>query len=446
MKRISQVLAKGPQRHQLRHQSYTVQFHEEEHVGLSVVTYEKRMESSVLQWLGVDRNPEEKEFKPEIYPAVVTEACQRARETMKTMFCLHSSTSHPTTATNTTQTRATQLRLQAPAQHTHHHHMLAAYRGGVGQQRQLMYCLRLCDDDEARLPNSPVYAHIASPAPAAAASNPFAMSSASPFASLSLSTSLSAFSTMLSAAAGATAPLAAAQPATLPLAWTLCLPCLHASILDSCRPLATVADTFRVHREYIQRNTSAVPNPFALGQAFSGTEKETVHMPLGALLLVLLGVEVRERSQRSRAIGALLCVWLHATAMQTLKTSRYLVDTCPDHPHSLTAAVQYMTKSFVCTAPTADGYCGKTLCHGCKMWHGPSCPLDEKKSEELIAAMKRCPRCHFPSMRRDGCSHMKCHCGCHWCYACPVSPLFETSEACYEHMTKVHGGWYDNRN
>lgn len=55
-----------------------------------------------------------------------------------------------------------------------------------------------------------------------------------------------------------------------------------------------------------------------------------------------------------------------------------------------------------------------------------------------------CPKCNSPLVKTEGCNHIQCVCGCHWCYACPPkkSPIFKTASECYAHMTKIHGGYF----
>jgi hypothetical protein len=42
--------------------------------------------------------------------------------------------------------------------------------------------------------------------------------------------------------------------------------------------------------------------------------------------------------------------------------------------------------------------------------------------------------------RREGCAHITCPCGCHFCYNCGKG--FKTSGECYQHMGEAHGGMY----
>ena len=48
---------------------------------------------------------------------------------------------------------------------------------------------------------------------------------------------------------------------------------------------------------------------------------------------------------------------------------------------------------------------------------------------------KNCPSCDVPTVKLDGCSHLTCVCGCHWCWECG-----EEFPDVYEHLQDVHGG------
>lgn len=57
-----------------------------------------------------------------------------------------------------------------------------------------------------------------------------------------------------------------------------------------------------------------------------------------------------------------------------------------------------------------------------------------------------CPHCGEIIIKTKNCNHITCICGKHWCYACPLGHAFgaETKNPVYEHMTKVHKGYYSN--
>ncbi|CAK9061080.1 unnamed protein product [Durusdinium trenchii] len=77
-----------------------------------------------------------------------------------------------------------------------------------------------------------------------------------------------------------------------------------------------------------------------------------------------------------------------------------------------------------------DPECGKITCRWCMQpEHGPlKCDEVEKDGETRIrtfleekmaeAVLRRCPKCHKPYERTEGCNHIRCPCGTHSCYLC----------------------------
>ena len=53
---------------------------------------------------------------------------------------------------------------------------------------------------------------------------------------------------------------------------------------------------------------------------------------------------------------------------------------------------------------------------------------------------KRCPECKRVIEKIDGCNHISCRCGAHFCWEC--GKTFKSSEI-YQHMNAAHGGIYD---
>ena len=98
---------------------------------------------------------------------------------------------------------------------------------------------------------------------------------------------------------------------------------------------------------------------------------------------------------------------------------------CPDHPRFVVTLNQ----------PALCPYCGKHFCFFCKKWH-----FDNDKCVDNDH--KHCPRCHTPVFKIEGCNHITCICGAHWCYKCGAGP-YDESYKCYDHMSKVHGGCFD---
>ena len=110
-------------------------------------------------------------------------------------------------------------------------------------------------------------------------------------------------------------------------------------------------------------------------------------------------------------------------------------------------------------SPPEEGEEANTVCMECQMmfcykcevtWHaGETCEqcklkknvvrLDELALEELqrIGA-KRCPKCNEYVIKNDGCNHMTCRFGHHFCWVCGVG--FATASETYGHLHAVHRG------
>ncbi len=52
---------------------------------------------------------------------------------------------------------------------------------------------------------------------------------------------------------------------------------------------------------------------------------------------------------------------------------------------------------------------------------------------------KKCPSCRVLVQKAEGCNHMSCKCGVHFCWICVGA--FEAGRI-YDHMTQAHGDWY----
>jgi len=101
--------------------------------------------------------------------------------------------------------------------------------------------------------------------------------------------------------------------------------------------------------------------------------------------------------------------------------------------------------NFVCPV------CAFQLCTACKVpWHaGMTCEkyqgwkqeneTGDRRMEEMerLGQIKRCPVCTNGVVKSQGCNHMTCRCGCHFCFICGAdigraNPYahFNTTRAC----------------
>jgi len=83
-------------------------------------------------------------------------------------------------------------------------------------------------------------------------------------------------------------------------------------------------------------------------------------------------------------------------------------------------------------------HCGNYYCSICTSWHNDTIVCID------VNKFKSCPTCKAPTELRDGCSHITCRCGTHWCFKCDnrKSPAFSSGSECYAHLQKYHGGFY----
>jgi hypothetical protein len=61
------------------------------------------------------------------------------------------------------------------------------------------------------------------------------------------------------------------------------------------------------------------------------------------------------------------------------------------------------------------------------------------RTAALARPVKKCPKCAVPTQKTDGCDHLTCFCGAHWCWAC--GKQFSAREI-YTHMNREHGSYY----
>ena len=96
----------------------------------------------------------------------------------------------------------------------------------------------------------------------------------------------------------------------------------------------------------------------------------------------------------------------------------------------------------VCSSCDEDAHEGLT-CAEQKLQNDPE---EQQRLTDQLAmdlGFKKCPRCNIWTEKTEGCNHMSCKCGAHFCWICVQ--IFDP-EAIYRHMTIAHGGIYEDHN
>jgi hypothetical protein len=96
--------------------------------------------------------------------------------------------------------------------------------------------------------------------------------------------------------------------------------------------------------------------------------------------------------------------------------------------------------------------CFSTICSACdeEAHEGMTCQerrlhKDPAEQDRLFNVWanehgKQCPECRRVIEKSEGCNHMTCPCGTHFCWQCGKS---FSAATIYDHMTTAHGGYYD---
>ena len=94
----------------------------------------------------------------------------------------------------------------------------------------------------------------------------------------------------------------------------------------------------------------------------------------------------------------------------------------------------------ICSACHTEGHTGMSCIE--KRQH----KIPEEQ-ERLLRAwawennVKQCPSCQAWVEKVEGCHHINCRCGVHFCWIC--AGVFDANSI-YDHMTRVHGDWYND--
>merc|ERR1719199_1142955 len=52
----------------------------------------------------------------------------------------------------------------------------------------------------------------------------------------------------------------------------------------------------------------------------------------------------------------------------------------------------------------------------------------DRKEAWVLRELQSCPRCLMLARRHDGCPHLVCRCGCHFCFGCGAPHMFLAGE------------------
>lgn len=146
-------------------------------------------------------------------------------------------------------------------------------------------------------------------------------------------------------------------------------------------------------------------------------------IPIGQLISLLINNDVKT----SMAISK----WLSIVTEFAVRVLIRKFTFCPNHPHDIFII---NGQAIHCNNPT----CYLFFCPDCFSWHS----IDSNCNYLGNTNYKKCPNCSRLIEKNGGCNHIRCHCGCHFCYKC--GKRFTTSDQCYDHLREEHGGFFDS--
>lgn len=148
-------------------------------------------------------------------------------------------------------------------------------------------------------------------------------------------------------------------------------------------------------------------------------------LPIGQLLWFLINC--------GENIKNLTKIWVSGVFSISFRSNPAIITYCPDHPQILCFT----------PLPGESLSCNFKDCHNiyciepCHSWH----PFNPSSPCTFVWSGKKCPKCHVPTVKSEGCNHIACRCGCHWCYFCEFGPCNSKGEV-YAHMRDKHGSYY----
>lgn len=175
-------------------------------------------------------------------------------------------------------------------------------------------------------------------------------------------------------------------------------------------------------KEFLENNVEIIPPISICEDRFDQKTSETWPIvPLAQLISVL---------QYEPELNNMSKAWVRGVIEQTIQTCPSIITRCPDHPQKKFVVGD---KPIRCACKS----CKLCFCLSCRSWHDP-----DNVCEKFDKSFPHCPKCGIPTIKSDGCNHIQCKCGAHWCYKCGAGPFIDGS-LCYDHMTKVHNSFVD---
>jgi hypothetical protein len=199
----------------------------------------------------------------------------------------------------------------------------------------------------------------------------------------------------------------------------VCRPCVLATLQE------TVAGFFNPNTRLINREKMGmIPlklEPIPSEPSEADGDQSWPSVPLGAAIWTYMSDK--------RTLAPYVRAWVTGCAEFAVNAAKHLVTSCPDHPLFVRRTPK-PGESLKCN------HCDMMLCSLCSTWH----KMDKACNMESVPGSKRCPMCKVPVFKTEGCNHITCRCGCHWCYVCQAG--FDSKGPVYDHMTAAHGGWF----
>ncbi|KAK8835828.1 hypothetical protein M9Y10_040376 [Tritrichomonas musculus] len=206
------------------------------------------------------------------------------------------------------------------------------------------------------------------------------------------------------------------RDAKTPVLRPLCVSCIKETLHYATNNFFD-AKRHSYSKEFLENNIESIP-PISICE--DSSDKKTGEtwpiVPFAQLFCVL---------QDEFEVKAMSRAWVKGVIEQSIRTCPSIITCCPDHPQK-----KYLIgkNPIHCNCES----CKLCFCISCMAWHDPA-----NLCEKLDKSIPRCPKCGAPTFKSDGCNHIQCKCGAHWCYKCGAGP-FTSGDQCYAHISKVH--------